>query len=104
MGDLDSLPDVKDGKLSESENFRSKRDCPSLLWNKKNINIGSYILSQRERMMIDLMADNYPDKAIASALSISHSYLDELKRLLFKSTNTNSKPALLLKAKTFKVI
>ena len=103
-GEVDGTPDISNGKLSESENFRSKRDCPSLLWNKKYINIEDYILSKRELMMIDLMADGYPDKSICDAIGISHSYYDELKRKLFKSTNTDSKPSLLLKAKIYKVI
>ena len=103
-GDLDSTPDIKDGKLSASENFRDKRDCPSLLWNKKNLTIDNYILTPRDIAIIDMMSDDYIDDVIAPAVGVSRSYFDELKRKLFTNTNTTSKPSLLLKAKTQKVI
>ena len=103
-GDLDSTPDIKDGKLSASENFRDKRDCPSLLWNKKNLTIDNYILTPRDIAIIDMMSDDYIDDVIAPAVGVSRSYFDELKRKLFTNTNTTSKPSLLLKAKAQKVI
>lgn len=103
-GDLDSTPDIKNGVLSESENFRDKRDCPSLLWNKKNLTIDNYILTPRDIAIIDMMADDHIDDVIAPAIGVSRSYFDELKRNLFNYTNTNSKPALLLKASKQNVI
>lgn len=73
-GDLDNTPDIKDGKLSASENFRDKRDCPSLLWNSKNITIDNYILTPRDLLMIDMMSDGFKDSAIADAINVSVSY------------------------------
>lgn len=103
-GDLDNTPDIENGVLSASENFRDKRNCPSLRWNAKQITIDNYILTPRDIVMIDMMADDYIDAAIADAIKVSHSYFDQLKRNLFNYTNTHSKPALLLKAKDQKVI
>lgn len=103
-GDLDGTPDILNGRLAPSENFRSKTDCPSLLWNRKHITIDDHVLSPREITMIDMMADDYKDAVIAKSIAISHSHYDALKRNLFKATNTCSKPALLLKAKSQKVI
>jgi DNA-binding CsgD family transcriptional regulator len=103
-GDLDSTPDIENGKLSESENFRDKRNCPSLLWNKKQMTIDNYILTPRDLVMIDLMADDYKDAVIAESIGVSHSYYDQLKRNLFTYTKTETKTALVLKAKDQKVI
>lgn len=103
-GDLDNTPDIKNGVLSASENFRDKRNCPSLLWNSKNITIDNHVLSPRDIVIIDMMADDFIDAAIADAINVSHSYFDQLKKKLFLATNTQSKTALLLKAQTQKVI
>ena len=103
-GDLDSTPDIKNGQLADSENFRDKQNCPSLLWNSKNITIDTYILTPRDLLMIDLMAKDYKDAVIAEAVGVSHSYYDQLKRNLFKYTNTETKTSLVLKAKDQKVI
>lgn len=103
-GDVDATPDIKNGVLAESENFRDNRNCPSLLWNSKNITIDNYILTPRDLVMIDMMSDDYKDAVIAESIGVSHSYYDQLKRNLFNYTNTQSKSALLLKAKDQKVI
>lgn len=103
-GDIDETPDITNGKLSESENFRDKQNCPSLLWNAKNITVDRYILTPRDLLMIDLMAKDYKDAVIADAIKVSHSYYDQLKRNLFTYTNTQTKTALVLKAKDQKVI
>jgi DNA-binding CsgD family transcriptional regulator len=102
-GDLNILPDIKNGVLSASENFRDQKNCPSLAWNK-TMNIGSYILTNRDLQMIDMMAADYIDTAIAAEINVSNSHCDALKRNLFKNTNTHSKTALVLKAKSYKVI
>ena len=103
-GDVDGTPDIIDGQLAASENFRDKRDCPSLLWNSKHITIDDYELSPRDLIMIDMMAEDYKDSFIAEAIGVSHSHYDALKRKLFRVTGTQSKHSLLLKAKTQKVI
>jgi DNA-binding CsgD family transcriptional regulator len=103
-GDLDSIPDIENGVLSDSENFRDQKNCPSLLWNSKTMKIDNYILNPRELSMIDMMAQDYKDIVIAGALHISVSHYDGLKRKLFKATNTQTKTSLVLKAKDQKVI
>lgn len=97
-GDLDSTPDISNGILSTSENFRDMRNCPSLLWHAKNITIDTYILTPRDLVIIDMMADDYKDAVISKAIGVSHSYFDTLKRNLFTYTQTKTKTALVLKA------
>lgn len=94
-GELDNEPDIKDGKLSSSENFRDHQNCPSLLWNSKNINIGSHVLTPRQLVIIDLMAKDLPDKSIAQILGIAHKTLDNHKQKLFKALGVNTKYAVL---------
>jgi hypothetical protein len=103
-GDLDSIPDINNGVLSDCENFRDQRNCPSLLWNSKTITIDNYILTPRDLAMIDMMADDYKDSVIAGAVKVSVSHYDGLKRKLFIATKTQTKTALVLKAKDQKVI
>jgi hypothetical protein len=103
-GDLDSIPDINNGVLSDCENFRDQRNCPSLLWNSKTITIDNYILTPRDLAMIDMMADDYKDSVIAGAIKVSVSHYDGLKRKLFIATKTQTKTALVLKAKDQKVI
>ena len=103
-GDLDSVPDIENGVLSDCENFRDQKNCPSLLWNYKNIKIDNYILTPRELNMIDYMAADYKDSVITGAVKVSVSHYDGIKRKLFKATNTQTKTSLVLKAKDQKVI
>lgn len=103
-GDLDSQPDIQNGELSESENFRDNRNCPSLLWESKNINIGRFVLSPRHLVIVDLIARDLADKAIASALNISIKTLDFHKNTMFRALKVNTKTALLKKAIQHKVI
>lgn len=95
-GEVDSTPDISNGKLAPSENFRDTRNCPSLLWNSKNINIGNHILTPRQLVIVDCMLiQDLPDKAIASVLGISHKTLDFHKANLFKSVGVKNKTMLL---------
>jgi DNA-binding CsgD family transcriptional regulator len=104
-GDVDSTPDISsDGVLSESENFRDKPNCPSLLWNSKNLNIGNHILTPRQRVIIDLIGNNLPDKAIASILGISHKTLDFHKYKLYKAVGVSNKLDLLRLSMKFKIV
>lgn len=103
-GDLDTTPDIIDGQLMPCENFRDKANCPSLLWNSKNINIGNHILTPRQLVIIDLMAKDMPDKAIASSMSISPKTLDNHKQQLFKSLGVNTKYAVLKLCFQYKII
>lgn len=94
-GDLDCTPDIENGVLATSENFRDEQDCPSLLWNSKNINIGAHILTPRQLIIIDLIGNDYPDKAIAHKLKISQSTFDFHKKKLFNALGVDSKTGLL---------
>jgi DNA-binding CsgD family transcriptional regulator len=103
-GDVDSTPDISNGILSPSENFRDTQNCPSLLWDSKNINIGKHILSPRQIVIIDLIATNIPDKTIASILGISHKTLDFHKSKLFKVVGVTTKLDLLKIAMKYKIV
>lgn len=103
-GEVDSTPDIANGKLSASENFRDTKNCPSLLWLSKNINIGSHVLTPRQLVIVDLIGENVPDKAIASVLGISHKTLDFHKSKLFKAVGVNSKLELLKKSMKYKIV
>jgi len=103
-GDLDGQPDITNGKLGPSENFRDQRNCPSLLWHSKNINIGNHILTPRQLVIIDLIGNDVPDKAIASSLGISIKTFDYHKSKLFKAVGAFTKTSLLKLALTHKIV
>jgi len=103
-GDVDSTPDINNGVLSESENFRDSQKCPSLLWNSKNLTIGDHILTERQLLIIDLISEDLPDKAIAATLEISAKTLDFHKTKLYKAVGVNTKTALLALAFKNKII
>ena len=104
-GALDATPDIdKFGNLAASENFRDTRNCPSLFWNSKNINIGSHILTPRQLVIIDLIGNNLPDKAIASFLGVSHKTLDFHKHKLFKAVGVFTKMELLKLSMQYKIV
>ena len=94
-GALDSTPDIKNGVLGPSENFRHSRNCPSLLWESKNMNIGAHIFTPRQIVIVDLISDNLPDKAIAAALGITIKTLDSHKSRLFRALRVTTKTELL---------
>ncbi len=103
-GDLDNTPDIENGQLAESENFRDCENCPSLIWNSKNITIGHFILKPKHIMIIDLIAKDLPDKAIAGIMKISIKTLDYHKEVLFRTLNVHSKVALLKLAIQYRII
>lgn len=103
-GEVDSSPDINNGKLSPSENFRDQSDCPSLLWNSKSITIGDHVLTPRQILIIDLIATDLPDKAIADALGITTTTLDFHKTNLFRAVGVSTKVALMKVAMQHKII
>jgi DNA-binding CsgD family transcriptional regulator len=104
-GEVDATPDIdKDGNLAPSENFRDTQNCPSLLWNSKNINIGSHILTPRQLVIVDLIGNNLPDKAIASILGVSHKTLDFHKSKLYKCVGVSTKLELLKLSMKYKIV
>lgn len=103
-GSLDATPDIKNGKLAPSENFRDSRNCPSLLWDSKNINIKSHIFTPRQLVIVDFIADNLPDKAIAAALGVTTKTLDFHKSRLFRALGVTTKTELLYLSIQYKII
>jgi len=103
-GELDSSADIENGQLAKSENFRDKSDCPSLLWNSKEITIGDHTLTPRQILIIDLIGTDLPDKAIADTLGISTKTLDFHKSNLYQAVGVQTKVALMKVAMQHKVI
>lgn len=103
-GAVDGTPDISNGVLSISENYRHDVNCPSLLWNSKNINIKNHVLTNRQLVIIDMIASNFPDKAIASALGITIKTLDFHKNNLFKALKVSTRVELLMKSIKHQVI
>lgn len=103
-GETNGTPDIINGKLAPSENFRHKRNCPSLLWNSKHIAIGTHILTPRQLTIIDLVGKDYPNKRIADALGISLSTYDFHATNLFKALGVTNKTALLQLAYQHKIL
>ena len=103
-GDIDNTPDIKNGVLAPSENFRDTQNCPSLLWDCKKMTIGSHTLTPRQLIIIDLMAADVPDKGIAAALGIAINTLDFHKNKLFTALGVKTRTALVILALQFKVI
>lgn len=101
-GQLDGTPDLVDGILNFSENFRDIPNCPSLLFDMKFLTIDDVVLTSREIRMIDFMKEDLPDKAIACQLAnrdgskgITQSTYDFHKKNLFHKVGVQTKTALL---------
>ncbi|NQY30958.1 MAG: response regulator transcription factor [Flavobacteriaceae bacterium] len=103
-GDLDTTPDIKDGELQPSENFRDTLDCLSLQWESKNIDFEGKIITTRQLRILDLIARDLPDKAIAHEMGIAQSTLDHHKKVLFKALNSSNKTTAMLTAVKAKII
>ena len=92
-GDLNNTPDVIDGELQPSENFREKDDCISLNFTNKCIDFKGTPLHLRYIKMIDAWSKGRLDKNIATdILDVSHSTYDFHKSKLFKILEVQSKP------------
>ncbi|WP_422105542.1 helix-turn-helix transcriptional regulator [Winogradskyella sp.] len=96
-GDLDHNADVIDGVLQPCENFRETKDCLSLQFDFKYIDIEGVHLSQRDLKILDMCMDNMPDKLIADHLGISQSTFDFHKKNLFKKFGCDSKVSIVVK-------
>jgi len=103
-GDLDTTPDIKDGELQPSENFRDTLDCLSLQWDSKNIDFEGVIIDSRQLRILDLIAQDLPDKAIAAEMGIKQPTLDYHKKKLFKILESDTKTAALLTAVKAKIV
>ncbi|WP_196890398.1 helix-turn-helix domain-containing protein [Aureivirga marina] len=94
-GDLDDKPDVINGKLQASENFREKENCPSLKF--KEIKINGASLTKEELKIIDLFKKDFPDKACWDELGVKESQFKYLKSKLYRKANVQSKTGLLIR-------
>lgn len=99
---------IKDTKevffVQNGKTHQFSENCPSMLFKYKVLKIKDYILKPREILITDLFKKDFPDKIIADSLNISHSYLDYLKRNLFKNCGVTTKIAFVLLAQKYGVI
>ncbi|PCH99425.1 MAG: hypothetical protein COB81_11230 [Flavobacteriaceae bacterium] len=97
-GDVDATPDIIDGVLQPSENFRDTPNCSSIQWKSKWITIDGVVMTPRDLTIIDCIKNDLPNKAIAAKLGITPSTLDFHIRNLFKKVNVPTRTALIVKA------
>lgn len=97
-GDLDHTPDIIDGILQPSENFRDTLDCPSMDFQNKQFTIDGEPLTKRDLIIIDMSARECLDFEIADRLNIKIQTLDSHKTKLLKKTNCQSKLGLVSKS------
>ena len=97
-GALDGTPDVINGELQPSENFRDTLDCVSLKWNSKTIDYKGVELKPKQIKILDFISEDLPDKAIAAELNISMKTLDYHKKALYTLLGVSNKTAAVLTA------
>jgi len=97
FGDADFTPDIIDGVLQPSENYRDTEQCISLQWVSKEITINGIPLNSRDLKICDLMILNLPDKEIAYELGITLPTLDFHKRNLYQKAGSVNKAAFIMK-------
>lgn len=90
-GDLDHTPDIINGVLQPSENFRDTKDCFSLHFAFKQFTLCGETLNERDLIIIDMSAMECTDYAIADRLNIALQTLDSYKTKLFKRVGCQSK-------------
>ncbi|WP_300434039.1 LuxR C-terminal-related transcriptional regulator [Christiangramia sp.] len=83
-GDLDHTPDIINGVLQPSENFRDCTNCPSIKFSNKEFTVHDEVLNERDLTIIDMSLKEETDIAIASRLNIAVKTLDSYKTKLFK--------------------
>ena len=93
-GGLDHQPDIKNGELQPSENFRHIENCPSLAFANKSLRINGAELNSRDLLIIDMSARGCTDFEIADTLNITVTTLDYHKNKLFLKTGTDCKLSL----------
>lgn len=96
-GDHDSNPDVIEGELQTCENFRQEKDCLSLSFKNKFIDIDGVHLTRRDLNILDDIVEGLPDKMIAHKMGLHIGTYDFHKRNLFKKLKVDSKVALAVK-------
>ena len=96
-GDLDCVPDIKDGALQPPENYRHERECISLEFASKNITINGIPLKLREIRMIDSFSQEDKDEIVAIELGIKRQTLNKHKKELFEKSGVFTKIGLMVK-------
>ena len=102
-GQLDKTPDVIDGVLQNCENLRESKNCPSLKFSNKYIDIDGVHLSARDLQILDDIIEGLPDKMIASRLGIAIGTFDFHKKNLFTKLKVDSKVGLAVKTLKYNV-
>lgn len=104
-GAADHEPDFDaEGNLKEADNFICSDNCKCLKWSSKKITVDGKQLTPRQIEIVQLLASDLPDKAIADELGITESTLNTHKAQLFEKFNVASKPGLIKKAIEQKII
>jgi DNA-binding CsgD family transcriptional regulator len=104
-GAVDHEPDFDcEGNLKQADNFICSNNCQCLKWESKNITIDGNRLTPKEIEVVTLLASDKPDKQIADELNICESTLNTHKKNLFEKFNVFSKPGLITKAISNKII
>lgn len=104
-GAADHEPDFDaEGNLQEADNFICSHNCKCLKWESKKITVDGKKLTPRQIEIVQLLASDLPDKAIADELGITESTLNTHKSQLFEKFNVASKPGLIKKAIEQKII
>lgn len=104
-GAADHEPDFDaEGNLQEADNFICSDNCKCLKWESKKITVDGKKLTPRQIEIVQLLASDLPDKAIADELGITESTLNTHKSQLFEKFNVASKPGLIKKAIEQKII
>jgi DNA-binding CsgD family transcriptional regulator len=102
-GDIDARADFFNGELTTSENFRDSKDTPALKWDSKHITIGEAVLNERDILILDMILENLPDKAMASKMGIHQATFDFHKRNLYNRARVDNKGELIIKFFTNKI-
>lgn len=104
-GAADHEPDFDaNGNLKEADNFICSDNCMCLKWASKKITVDGIPLTPKQIEVVQLLASDLPDKAIANELNISESTLNTHKSQLFEKFKVCSKPGLIKKAIEQKII
>jgi DNA-binding CsgD family transcriptional regulator len=93
------------GNLGRTDNFICGRpNCNCMDWESKAIMVDGMALTPRQIQIIQAMAGDKPNKAIAAELNIAESTLDTHMRNIYALFNVNSKTGMVTKAIQQKII
>ncbi|MFI1771024.1 helix-turn-helix transcriptional regulator [Thalassobellus citreus] len=90
-GEADFTPDIIDGVLQPSENYRHSKEWNYENWSNKHITINGHHLNTRQIAICDMMLEDKLDKQMADALNIAVSTLPHHKRKLYELAGVQSK-------------